>query len=512
MESPAIEVMTRAIAAKRGIPVTNGQISGERRMLIGGQLVNATSNRTFDNLNPATEEVLGQVADADASDMDAAIAAARRAFDVGRWANDLAFRKQCLGQLQTALEEERESFRAELVAEVGAPILLTYGPQLDAPLDETIPWLLDNVDAFEWERKLPTGNAFGRQSWRTVIKEPVGVVASIVPWNFPFEVSLIKIAQALIAGNTSVLKAAPDTPWNATRIGRLVAERTDIPAGVLNVVTTSDNAVAERLIVDSRVDLISFTGSTAIGKKIYSLGSETMKRLFLELGGKSANIILDDADFPAVVPMAAASICMHGGQGCAMLSRLLVPRRRYDEAIALAEAAMGNVSYGDPTDPSNFQGPQINARQRERILSYIDSGREQGARVVVGGGRPAHLVKGFYVEPTLFADVDNRMTIAQEEIFGPVLVVIPFDDDDDAVRIANDSPYGLGLGIVSADETRAFNLARRIKTGTVSLNGGMWYGADAPFGGYKSSGIGRQNGVEGFAQYTETKTIAGPVG
>jgi aldehyde dehydrogenase (NAD+) len=173
---------------------------------------------------------------------------------------------------------------------------------------------------------------------------------------------------------------------------------------------------------------------------------------------------------------------------------------------------MGNVSYGDPTDPSNFQGPQINARQRERILSYIDSGREQGARVVVGGGRPAHLAKGFYVEPTLFADVDNRMTIAQEEIFGPVLVVIPFDDDDDAVRIANDSPYGLGLGIVSADETRAFNLARRIKTGTVSLNGGVWYGADAPFGGYKSSGIGRQNGVEGFAQYTETKTIAGPVG
>jgi aldehyde dehydrogenase (NAD+) len=477
-------------------------------MLIDGKLVEAKSGKVFDNINPATEEVLGQVADAGHDDMDEAIGAARRAFDETTWSTDKEFRKRCILQLQAALEEERELLRAELVAEVGTPILLTYGPQLDAPLAESLTWPAKFIDEFAWERDLPEGTAFGTRSWRKVAKEPVGVVGAIVPWNYPFEVAAAKLGQALATGNTVILKAAPNTPWNATRIGRLVAERTDFPPGVLQVVTTSDNAVAEDLVIDPRVDLISFTGSTAVGRRIMEKGAPSLKRLFLELGGKSADIILDDADFEVKLG-SAWTVCSHGGQGCVMLTRMLLPRSRYDEGIAIMEPGFRNVPYGDPTDPGNLQGPQISAVQRERVLGYIEKGKAEGARVVVGGGRPAHLEKGFYVEPTLFADVENSMTIAQEEIFGPVLVVVPYEDDDDAVRLANQNQYGLGVGVTSASEERAMAVARRIRAGTVGINGGVWYGPDSPFGGYKASGIGRQNGIEGFEQYTETKTYAG---
>ncbi|GAC1516996.1 MAG: aldehyde dehydrogenase family protein [Acidimicrobiales bacterium] len=483
--------------------------TGEIRMLIDGELTEARSGRRFDNINPATEEVLGQVADADAADMDRAIAAARRAFDETDWATNRAFRQRCLRQLQAALEAEREELRSELVAEVGCPVLLTYGPQLDAPLEDGLRWPAAAIDTFPWERELPVGTAFGSRSWRTVVKEPVGVVAAIVPWNYPFEVTLQKLGQALATGNTVIVKPAPDTPWNATRVGRLIAEKTDIPPGVVNVVTSSDHGVGEQLVVDGRVDLISFTGSTATGRRIFEKGAATMKRLFLELGGKSADIVLDDADFEAKLP-SAYFICMHAGQGCAMLTRLLVPRARYDEAIALIEPGFKSVTYGDPTDPSIIQGPQISAKQRERVLGYIDKGVAEGARLVLGGGRPKDMPKGYFVEPTLFADVDNSMTIAREEIFGPVLVVIPFADDDDAVRIANDNDYGLNASVTSASPERALAVARRIRSGTVGVNGGIFYGADAPFGGYKASGIGRQNGIEGFEQYLETKTLAGP--
>jgi aldehyde dehydrogenase (NAD+) len=487
--------------------VSQSGASGELRMLIDGELVEADSGKRFDNLNPTTEEVLGPVADGSAADMRRAIAAARRAFDDTDWATNRLLRKHCLEQLQEALEAEREELREELIAEVGTPRLLTYGPQLDAPLDDGLRYPAKLIDKFPWERDLPDGNMFGMASRRAVWKEAIGVVGAIVPWNYPVEVTLNKVGPILATGNTLVLKPAPDTPWNATRLGRLVAERTDIPPGVFNVVTSSDHLVGEELTLSPMVDMISFTGSTATGKRIMEKGAATLKRVFLELGGKSAMVVCDDADFASVIP-SGSMVCLHAGQGCAMQTRMLLPRSRYDEGVSLIAEAMGAVPYGDPSDPAVMMGPLVSERQRDRVLGYIDQGRQEGAKVVVGGGRPSHIPKGFYVEPTLFVDVDNSMTIAQEEIFGPVLVVIPYQDDDDAVRIANESSYGLSGGVFSASEERADAIARRVRTGSIGINGGLWYGADSPYGGYKGSGIGRQNGIEGFEQYLETKAVA----
>ncbi|MGH9084593.1 MAG: aldehyde dehydrogenase family protein [Acidimicrobiales bacterium] len=484
---------------------------GEHRLLIDGKLVDASSGTTFDNISPTTEEVLGPVADGTAADMEAAVAAARRAFDTTTWATDHAFRKQCLLQLQAALEAEREELRAELVAEVGCPVLITYGPQLDAPLREALTWPAEMIDEFPWSRSLGPKDPFGMgtETEREVWKEPVGVVGVIVPWNFPIEIILNKLGPILAMGNTCVLKPAPDTPWNATRIGRLVAEQTDIPPGVVNVVASSDHLVGEVLSTSPLVDMVAFTGSTATGRRIMAAAAATLKPVFLELGGKSINLVLDDADLAATLP-GAASVCYHAGQGCAMPTRLLVPRSCYDEAVDMVAEGFAKVSYGDPADPSNLMGPLVSRTQRERVLGYIEKGKAEGARLVCGGGVPSHLPKGWFVEPTLFADVDNSMTIAQEEIFGPVLVVIPFEDDDDAVRIANESQYGLSGMITSGDLDRAKAVARRIRTGTLGLNGGIWYGADAPFGGYKQSGIGRQCGIEGLEIFTETKTVGWP--
>jgi aldehyde dehydrogenase (NAD+) len=348
------------------------------------------------------------------------------------------------------------------------------------------------------------------KSQRRVIREAVGVCALITPWNFPFMLNLSKLVPALMAGNTAILKAAPDTPWSATWIGKLVADETDVPAGVLNIITARDPAeVGDVLTGDPRVDLVSFTGSTGVGKRIMARSAESLKKVFLELGGKSANIILDDADFAAVVPGGSA-ICIHAGQGCALTTRMLLPRSRYEEGVELLKAAFVNLPYGDPTDIRNLMGPVINARQRERVLAYIEKGKAEGARLLVGGGRPKHLPKGYFVEPTLFVDVAPDATIAQEEIFGPVLAVIPYEGDDDAVRIANNSRYGLSGAVQSRNLDRAMAVAKRIRTGTMSVNGGIWFGPDTPFGGYRQSGIGREHGVEGFSEYLETKSIGFP--
>ena len=481
---------------------------GEPRMLIDGQLVAADSGKTFDNINPATEEVLGPVADASASEMRRAIDAARRAFDDTDWSTDRGLRKRCLEQLQEALEGEREAFREELILEVGCPRLITYGPQLDGPMDGALRYPTKLIDEFAWETDLPDApGPMGDPNVRRIWKEPVGVVGAIVPWNFPFEVTLNKLGQALATGNTVVLKPAPDTPWNATRIGRLVAERTDMPAGVLNVVTSSDHLVGEELTLSPKVDMISFTGSTAVGKRIMEKGAATLKRTFLELGGKSATVVLEDADLPTSV-LAGLGVCFHAGQGCAIQTRMLIARSRYDEGVELVKGALASVPWGDPQRPDVMMGPLISAKQRERVLGYIRKGVDEGATLALGGARPEEYDKGFYVEPTLFSDVDNSMTIAQEEIFGPVLVVIPFDDDDDAVRIANESVYGLSGGVFSGSLERSLTVAHRVRTGGMAVNGGAPFGPDVPFGGYKHSGIGRQNGIAGFEQYLETKAVA----
>jgi aldehyde dehydrogenase (NAD+) len=483
----------------------------EQRMFIDGKLVEAEGGRTFDNVNPATEEVIGVVADGSRGDMERAVQAARTAFDTTDWATDHAGRKQAILQLQAAIEAEIEDLRSELVAEVGCPVLTTYGPQLDAPLKEALTWPAEMIDSFPWSRDLPPKDAFGygMESARQVWKEPVGVVGVVVPWNFPFEITMNKLGPVLAMGNTCVIKPAPDTPWNATRIGRLIAEHTDIPPGVVNIVTSSDHLVGEVLSTSKDIDMVAFTGSTATGRRIMEAAAATVEPTFLELGGKSVTMFLDDARFDKALPM-AAMVCMHAGQGCAMPTRLLVPNSRYDEAVDIVAAAMRAQKYGDPTDPSVIQGPQVSKRQQERVLGYIEQGRQEGARVVLGGGVPKDMPRGFYVEPTLFAGVDPDMTIAQEEIFGPVLVVIGFEDDDDAVRIANNSEYGLSGMITSGDLERAKGVARRIRTGTLGINGGLFYGADAPFGGYKQSGIGRQCGIEGLEIFTETKTVAWP--
>jgi len=484
--------------------------NGESRLLIDGKLVNATGGRRYPNVNPATEEVIGEVADATREDMDRAIGAARRAFDTTDWSTNLALRAKCLRQLHAALTKHKEELRAQIVAEVGAPIMLTYAVQQDSCIQDML-WDIECAERYGWEHELGVHEFFGMKSRRLVRREPLGVAGLITPWNFPFMLNLSKIVPALMAGCTAVVKAAPDTPWSATWIGKLIAEETELPPGVLNIVTACDPAeVGDQLTGDPRVDVISFTGSTAVGKHIMRRCADGLKRVFLELGGKSAQIYLDDADLLNLVPAGGSMICMHGGQGCAIPTRMLLPRSRYAECVAALKAAYEQLPYGDPTVMGNVMGPLINAKQRERVLGYIEKGKAEGAKCLTGGGRPAKLPKGYFVEPTLFVDVDPDATIAQEEIFGPVLSVIPYDSEDDAVRIANNSRYGLSGAVHAGSLERAMSVAKRIRTGTLSVNGGQWFGPDSPFGGYKESGIGREHGVAGFEEYLQIKTIGYP--
>ncbi|MAT93206.1 MAG: aldehyde dehydrogenase [Halioglobus sp.] len=480
----------------------------EARLFIDGELLPAASGKTYPNINPATEEVMGEVADAGAGDMERAIAAARRAFDTSDWASNHALRHTCLQQLYDALREVEEEFKQQIAAETGAPLGICgdMGPQCSVPIG-FMQYTLEQLPQFQWRRDAGVSELMGIPSRRLVEKEPIGVVGCITPWNVPLQINLAKCVPALAAGCSVVLKAAPDTPWSATMLGRLVAEKTDMPAGVFNVITAADPVeTGEQLVTDPRVDMISFTGSTAVGKHIMARAAGTVKKVFLELGGKSANILLDDADLNAAL-LSCLGVCFHAGQGCAILTRLLVPKSRQAEVEELLPTFFGFIEYGDPSS-GQIMGALINAKQRERVLGYIEKGKAEGARLLMGGGTPAHLDRGYYVEPTVFTDVSNDMTIAREEIFGPVLVVIPYEDEEDAIRIANDSEYGLSGGVWSADQERALAVARRLRTGTVQVNGGVYYGADAPFGGYKQSGIGREMGPEGFEEYLETKTIA----
>ena len=477
-------------------------------LYIDGKFRPAISGKTYNHIAPAPGEVIGTAADASTDDMEEAIAAARRAFDASDWSTDRALRLKVLKQFREGLHANRDRIKALAVAEVGSPMGCLPGPQCDAPISFT-DFVIQTLESFEFERELPVANTMGVPSKRYVWKEAAGVVGAITPWNVPFQINLAKCFPALAAGCTVVLKPAPETPWLATVLAE-IADKTDMPPGVFKCVTSANPAtVGEQLVADPRVDLISFTGSTGVGKRIMALASEQVKKVFLELGGKSAFIVLDDADFARVVPTSAFMVLYHAGQGCASFTRLLVPRNRYDEAIGLLKGTFEAVQFTDPTDPTQIMGPLISARQRERVLDYIRIGKEEGARLVTGGGVPEGKT-GFYVQPTLFADVDNKMRIAQEEIFGPVLVVIPYEDDEDAIRIANDSLFGLSGGVATASTERGLKIARRIRTGTYAVNGANYFAADTPFGGYKQSGIGREMGREGFEEYLETKAVAVP--
>jgi aldehyde dehydrogenase (NAD+) len=478
----------------------------ESRLLIDGKLT-AGSGGTFATVNPATEEVLGVAADATPDDMDQAIGAARRAFDETDWSTNVELRVRGIRQLQQAMRDHVEELRELTMAEVGAPRMLTSAAQLEGPISD-LSFCADTAESYQWRTDLGIASPMGMKTRRTIAREAIGVVGAITPWNFPHQINLAKLGPALAAGNTIVLKPAPDTPWAAAVLGELIVEHTDIPAGVVNIVTSNDHGVGALLSRDPRVDMVSFTGSTNTGRAVMADGAATLKKVFLELGGKSAFLVLDDADLGGACSMAAFTASMHAGQGCAITTRLVVPRAKYDEAVEAAAGTMAGLKPGDPTNPGTICGPVISALQRDRIQGYLDSAIAEGGRFVCGGGGPADRDKGFFIEPTVIAGLDNDAKVAREEIFGPVLTVIAHDGDDDAVRIANDSPYGLSGTVFSGDDARAQGIADRLRVGTVNVNGGVWYSADMPFGGYKQSGIGREMGLAGFEEYLETKAIA----
>jgi acyl-CoA reductase-like NAD-dependent aldehyde dehydrogenase len=473
-----------------------------RRMLIDGRLTEGT--RTFASVNPATGDVVGYAPDATAQDAEAAVAAARRAFDTTSWATDTALRIRCLEQLYQALRDHLEELRELTIAEVGAPRQTTHANQLEVPI-EIVRYYAGLLGGYPLTEELAETEAYGQRHRRWVEKEAAGVVAAIIPYNYPNQIGLAKLAPALAAGCTVVLKGAPDTPLITLALGELIKEHTDIPNGVVNVLSSSDTAAAEVLTTHPGVDLITFTGSTATGRKIMEAASGTLKRVFLELGGKSAMILLDDADFATAAMFAAFMICSHAGQGCAITSRLVVPRDQHDQIVEQVAAMMGQISYGDPTDPAVYMGPLISERQRDKVDGMVQRAVAAGATLVTGGKK---VDPGFFYTPTLLTGVDPDSEIAQDEVFGPVLVVIPHDGDDDAVRIANNSIFGLSGAVMSADTDRALGVARRIRSGTFSINGGNYFGPDAPFGGYKQSGIGREMGVAGLEEFMERKTFA----
>ena len=482
------------------------------QQLVDGKLTGASDGATYPILDPATGQEIGVAPDSTAADVDAAIAAARRAFDESAWATDRDLRVRCLRQLHAALLEEADEFKALTTAEVGMPGFMMMAAGFDVPV-EGLSWVTDLLEDYAFETDLGVASPMGIPSRRTVRREPVGVVAAISPWNVPTQINLAKIGPALAAGCTVVLKPAPDTPWVGAELGRLVAEKTDMPPGVFNVVTPRSNEVAAQLTSDPRVDMVSFTGSTATGRAIMAAAAPTLKKVFLELGGKSAAIVLDDADVGAAAGGTAFTVCIHAGQGCALTTRLVVPREHYDVAVRAAADTMASIGTADPADPGAICGPVISAAQRDRVEAYLRLAEEEGGTFATGGrvqARDGDLAGGFWIEPTVIAGLDNTSRLAQEEIFGPVLVVIPHDGDDDAVRIANESDFGLSGSVTGGDLERASAVAARIRTGTVAVNGGVWFSPDAPFGGYKQSGLGREMGVAGFEEYLETKTLAFP--
>ncbi|MCD4524292.1 aldehyde dehydrogenase family protein [Nocardioides sp. cx-173] len=479
----------------------------EDRLLIDGELVTAEGGRTYENISPSTEEVLGVAADATVGDTRRAIAAARRAFDETDWSTDRDLRVRCLRQLHDGLTEKKEEIRQIMIDEVGMPLAMTYVAGVDEPI-KFLGWYADQLETFEFSEDLGVRTMWGRDNHRWIEKEAAGVVAAITGYNVPIHLAIAKLGPALAAGCTVVLKAAPQTPWSLLAIGHVIAEMTDIPAGVVNVITSSELETGVELTVHPDVDVVTFTGSTGVGKQIMSAASGTLKRVLLELGGKSASIVLDDGDLAAGAQAAATNVLSHAGQGCSSTTRLVVPRARLSEAEGILAGILGNAPYGDVRDPAHWTGPLITADQQAKVAGYVERAIADGAKVVVGGEIPQDKGAGYWYAPTLIVNADENSEIAQDELFGPVLVLLAHDGEEDAIRIANNSIFGLSGAVWGADRERALKVARAIRTGTFAVNGGSYYAPDAPFGGYKQSGLGREMGLASFGEFLQHKTIA----
>ncbi|MEV8515992.1 aldehyde dehydrogenase family protein [Dactylosporangium sp. NPDC051484] len=479
------------------------------RLFINGEWTDGNGEGHLTVVNPATEEVIARVPEAGIEDLEAAVTAARVAFDEGPWPR---MRPKERAKIMSRMGEIMHRRRAELVdlnmREAGSVRGLAEAHQTDAPIahwDDITDRIIGSYRFVEPLLPVVRSGPKGMIGQGVVLREPIGVAALITPYNFPFFLNVCKLAPALATGCTTVLKPSPDTPLEALVLGEIAAEA-GLPPGVLNVVT-GDVAVSRALTTHPMVDLVSFTGSAAIGRQVYTQAAQSLKRVVLELGGKSANLIFEDADLERAAASVVDSFTVHAGQGCALLTRTLVHRNVKDELLARVRDLAARIRVGDPADPATTMGPVISASQRERIERDINSGIESGASLVFGGARPANLDRGYFVEPTLFTDVRNSMPIAREEIFGPVGVVLEFSDQEEAIRMANDSDYGLSGGVWSQDLSRAYEVGARLRTGTVHVNGGGGLSPYPPFGGYKHSGIGVERGEYGLQEYVLLKHV-----
>jgi len=481
------------------------------QLYIGGEWVDASSDDALEVINPATEETIGAVPQGSIADVDRAVAAARKAYTDGTWRRmPPRQRSDALLRFMQEVADRKAELVDLIIAEAGAARWVADGLQFDTGF-KYAQWFAERTASFPFEDPLPPQVSARGLGQGVILKEPVGVVAAITPFNFPLYLNLSKVVPALAAGNSVVLKPSPYTPMQAFVLGE-IADAAGLPPGVLNVVT-GDIPAGEHLTTHPDVDMISFTGSDFVGKKIMSQAAEGLKKILLELGGKSPNIIFEGADVKKFAQGAAAGFTIHAGQGCALPTRILADRSVYDEVVDGMQGALSRVTVGDPTDKKTMMGPLIREAQRERVERYVATGTAEGARLAVGGGRPADTSRGFFFEPTLFADVSSSMSVAQDEIFGPVGVVIPFDGEEEGIRIANDTRYGLAASVWHTNPVRAYEIAQEIQAGTVSINGGaggphLW----GPFGGYKHSGIGREYGDYGLLEYTQLKTVAWSAG
>ena len=485
---------TASAAREREVPLRHPD-----RLYIDGRWVAPATTSTFAIIDPATEELYYRVAEAGADDMALAVAAARRAFDRSEWPLlPPAERADWLRKIADGLRRRASDASLLWTRQVG--VLYTMSAASIERVGAHYDYYADLAADFPFEvRHRPLQGAFG-----SVVHEPVGVVGAIVAWNTPMSLAAYKIAPALLAGCTVVLKAPPEAPGEAYVLAE-VAEEIGLPAGVLNVLT-ADREVSEQLVRDPRVDKIAFTGSSAVGRRIASICGDRMARYTLELGGKSPAVILDDYDLGAAARLLADAECTLNGQVCSSLTRIIVSRRRHDEFAQALGEFFGAARIGDPFDPATQLGPLAMERQRDRVEDYIAKGAAEGAKLITGGGRPSGLDRGFYIQPTVFAGVDNQATIAQEEIFGPVLSVIPADGEEHALELANETVFGLNAAVFTNDVDRAYHAARRLRSGTVGHNG---YRTDPRmgFGGFKQSGVGREGGRDGLRPYLEAKTL-----